>query len=752
MKKIIAFTIVTLLVSNIALSDVSDLLITEIAVTPTLGEFIEIHNSGATTVDLTNVYLTDATFAGGAGTYYYQIVLGGGGGGGFADFHARFPNGAMISPGEYQTIALNGSTNFNTTYGEDPTYELYEEVPASPDAIPDMLEAVAGSIGGQGGLSGGEVAVLYSWDGITDLVQDLDYVLWGDKNEAIDKTGIAIDGPDGDALTSTYQNDIGIGSQAVISAIAHAAGMTWQRDESLNEGIETQTGGNGINGSDETSENLNLTFYEGMPSPNAAGTPPPPVAPNIIINEVDAIGSADFIELYGTIGASLNDVTLVFYQGSDDTIYRTVDLSGNTMDGNGYFLISDSAGLTPDLALGGNLNDDASAVAIYFKNISNFNNGDSINDVDFVGEIIDAMVYHMGTPDDGGLLALLNGGEPQVNEDGNSAVATESNARCSNGAGGVLNTSTYMQVTPTAGSINNTCPVLPYYINADPSTPITLRTTLHDIIKGHVSFPYSGGTTDTWDILSFADEDHNTAVDLNNMVAEKVWMVYRNISYTYNGGGQQSYNREHTWPKSLGFSNPTNNAPRTDAHHLMMSDAGYNSSRGNKYYDNCNPSIDNTCTNASLQTTQYDGDGDGATEGGNTGSTYPGNSNWTNNTVFEAWNFRKGDVARAMFYMDVRYEGLGEVDSTGTTEPDLILTDNVSLIQGTAGSPAYMGKLSTLLQWHIDDPVDDIERQRNEVVFSYQTNRNPFIDHPEWVACIFQNSCVFDAMFKNGFE
>jgi len=182
----------------------------------------------------------------------------------------------------------------------------------------------------------------------------------------------------------------------------------------------------------------------------------------------------------------------------------------------------------------------------------------------------------------------------------------------------------------------------------------------------------------------------------------------------------------------------------------MLSDVAYNSTRNNKYYDNCNPSLDNTCTNASLQTTQYDGDGDGITEGGNTGTTYPGNSNWTNDNVFEAWNFRKGDVARAMFYMDVRYEGLGEVDSTGTTEPDLILTNDENLLNA---SGPHMGKLSTLLQWHIDDPVDDIERQRNEVVFSYQTNRNPFIDHPEWVACIFENDCApADLMFANGFE
>ena len=52
-----------------------------------------------------------------------------------------------------------------------------------------------------------------------------------------------------------------------------------------------------------------------------------------------------------------------------------------------------------------------------------------------------------------------------------------------------------------------------------------------------------------------------------------------------------------------------------------------------------------------------------------------------------------------------------------------------------------MGLLSELLQWHIDDPVDDREVLRNQIVFNAQGNRNPFIDHPEWVKCIYQNIC-----------
>ena len=261
-----------------------------------------------------------------------------------------------------------------------------------------------------------------------------------------------------------------------------------------------------------------------------------------------------------------------------------------------------------------------------------------------------------------------------------------------------------------------------YYSAVDASTPARLRTTLHDVIDDHRRYPYTSTATDTWDILEFADEDP--------LDAGRILDVYKNASYQKYGAGNTEYNREHTWPKSYGFTDDgASNYPYTDTHMLFLSNSGYNSSRGNKPYANCTGSCSEYVTLA------HDGTGGGS-------GTFPGNSNWANTSYWQTWGDRKGDVARAVMYMDVRYAG-GHHGVTGAAEPDLVLTDNASLIAASSSnlSVAYMGLLSHILQWHQEDPVDEKERLRNEAVYSYQGNRNPFIDHPEWAACLYQGSC-----------
>jgi len=238
------------------------LLLTEIVVTPTAGECVEIYNPGGSAVDLTDYYLTDATQGGGT-TAYYQIVLagdtGGGGDDSGADFHVQFPAGATIESGEIQTISLNGSASFFIEFGLMPNYELFED-DGSPDTIPDMIEIYAGSVGGSAGLSdAGEIVILYYWDGASDLVTDIDYVVWGDKVEAVDKTGVKIDGPDADTDSTTYADDVAVADQAV--APSHALGFSAHR-VGFGDQLQTGTGGNGVGGADETSEILDSTWID----------------------------------------------------------------------------------------------------------------------------------------------------------------------------------------------------------------------------------------------------------------------------------------------------------------------------------------------------------------------------------------------------------------------------------------------------------------------------------------------------------
>ena len=299
------------------------LLLSELVVTPTGGEYVEIFNPNGFAVDLSNVYLTDATFGPG-GVFYYNVVTGvlaDAGGGGFSDFHARFPDGAQIGAGEFQTVALAGSGAFFAEYGTDPDYELYEDGGAA-DAIPDMREALPGSINGQGGLTNsGEVAVLYFWDGASDLVTDLDYVVWGDKDEAVDKTGVAIDGPDADLDATAYQADTALAAQDVVFPGGHSGGESFARVD-FNEGTEAGSGGNGVGGADETSENLSVTWQVAAPTPGEA-------APTgWVINEVNADPDS-------SLGDANNDGTPNF---SQDEFVEIINNSGGDVDVSGWTL------------------------------------------------------------------------------------------------------------------------------------------------------------------------------------------------------------------------------------------------------------------------------------------------------------------------------------------------------------------------------------------------------------------------------
>jgi endonuclease I len=237
-----------------------------------------------------------------------------------------------------------------------------------------------------------------------------------------------------------------------------------------------------------------------------------------------------------------------------------------------------------------------------------------------------------------------------------------------------------------------------YYSTANNLADTNLKAALNKIIENHREFNYTSSSTDVWDILKETDRDPNNA--------ENVLLIYSGISVDaaqeYNNN--KGWTREHVWAKSRGDFG-TAKGPGTDVHALRPLDNTMNSIRNNRSFDNCT-----VCINVS-------------DKWGNITNSKKDNNNWT----FEPRNEVKGDVARMLFYMATRYEGFNN-------EPDLELTE-MSLEQRN-NEPLH-GVLSTLLIWHQQDPVDDWERNRNNIIFlNYQKNRNPFIDYPELVAHI----------------
>ena len=222
-----------------------------------------------------------------------------------------------------------------------------------------------------------------------------------------------------------------------------------------------------------------------------------------------------------------------------------------------------------------------------------------------------------------------------------------------------------------------------YYAPAVGRSGTALRTSLHDIIDDHTRLTYD----QVWTALKDTDQDPaNTA---------NVIEIYsgRSISKGLNGGDPDDWNREHVWAQSHGGFGTTA-GPGTDVHHLRPEDVTVNATRGNKDFDLGGTAV-SQCSDC-----------------------------WTDADSFEPRDAVKGDVARMLFYMAIRYEG-----DDGFA--------NLELNDAVNGSTPWHGKTSVLLRWNTEDPVSAFEMRRNDRIHStWQGNRNPFIDHPEWAAAI----------------
>ena len=239
-----------------------------------------------------------------------------------------------------------------------------------------------------------------------------------------------------------------------------------------------------------------------------------------------------------------------------------------------------------------------------------------------------------------------------------------------------------------------------YYNNASGLTGEPLHQALHDIIDGHTVLSY----TSLWTHYQTTDVKPNG----------KVWDMYSDIpdgtppyEFTFvsdqcgNYGAEgDCYNREHSWPKSW-FNDmaPMN----TDIFHVVPSDGYVNGQRGNyPYGEVSNPTwiSDNGCKKGP--------------------NSYPGYSG----TVFEPIDAYKGDFARIYFYMSTRY--LGEDGSWPGSD----------MANGAQLEP---WALDMMMEWHAEDPVSQKEIHRNDANYGIQNNRNPFVDHPNYVNLIWNN-------------
>ena len=247
------------------------------------------------------------------------------------------------------------------------------------------------------------------------------------------------------------------------------------------------------------------------------------------------------------------------------------------------------------------------------------------------------------------------------------------------------------------------------YYNSATGSGYTLKTQLKTIIdnindgNGQAFHDTTVTYGDLWDLYKTSDVRNDG----------KVWDIYSDCNFTFvtdqdtgSGGTTEcdKYNREHSFAQSW-YGGSSSHPLRADAHHVFPSDKKVNNVRGNYAFGEV-LTVDYTSANGSKR--------------GTTSISGP------NDKVFEPINEYKGDIARGLLYVAVRYQD--EIDSWESNNNG---ADN--MLNGTSDKVFEQWALNMLYRWHTDDPVSQKEIDRNEEIFKHQDNRNPFVDHPEYV-------------------
>ncbi len=247
-------------------------------------------------------------------------------------------------------------------------------------------------------------------------------------------------------------------------------------------------------------------------------------------------------------------------------------------------------------------------------------------------------------------------------------------------------------------------PPATHYAAASGLTGQALKAAVHTIsATGHRQYAYSN----TFNPIRAIHPDPADATKVLTVYSGTA--VPKNDVYRPDAGldPDLTWSREHLWPVSYGLdpegvdpgaSDGDAGPDYTDLFNLRPAVHTVNGLRGNRIFDETagTPSVPPLAPLCSYDTNSW-----------------------------EPRDVEKGDIARAMLYMAVRYDG---------SEP---LTIDLELGNTPSTAAGRFGQLATLLRWHTEDPVDLAERQRNHLIFTtYQKNRNPFVDHPEFAALI----------------
>ncbi len=275
----------------------------------------------------------------------------------------------------------------------------------------------------------------------------------------------------------------------------------------------------------------------------------------------------------------------------------------------------------------------------------------------------------------------------------------------------------------TTATTDNNIPA-GYYNAAAGLTCAPLKTALNSIItNGHTQNSYGGLDDIEMPVTDNRLNDAGTQTIVYDMYSDNptgpepytFTFAQFNIGSGTDGEGN-GWNKEHSFPNSwFSATSSTGNFPGADLFHLYPTDMDVNSLRGNYPYGKVATASTTTANGSKLGTSSI---------------SFPGYSG----PVFEPIDAFKGDLARSTLYMVTRYQSeqpswenlqsTGDVVMDGTTWPSI--------------EPSY---LQMLLNWHNADPVSAKELKRNNDVFGFQHNRNPFIDHPEYVNLIWGGAC-----------